>query len=273
MVDQSSITFGNSAARNAESADREFELTAPDTTDGLESLGVKRPEAVATEISRKLLDYLLAGNVQPGERLPSERKLAEALGVGRSVIREALKPLALLGLVEVRQGDGTYLKSLESDLLPHAVDWGLLLGSRRTLDLVEARRHIEVVLARLAAERRTEEDLETLRSALRRMKATDDPESFASADVDFHLTIARSARNESLYRIISSVRSLLRAWMTRVSTSAGLIASASMHDPIYEAIEASDPEAAGLAMDEHMVWAVGQLEAILERDSHIELTP
>ena len=68
---------------------------------------IKR-EPLATEIARRLVDYLLAGGVEPGERMPSERQLAQAFGVGRSAIREALKALTLLGLVEVRHGDGTY---------------------------------------------------------------------------------------------------------------------------------------------------------------------
>ena len=116
---------------------------------------------------RLLLDYLLAGNVSPGTRLPSERQLAEELGVGRSVVREALKSLGLLGLVEVRQGDGTYLRRVESELLPRVIEWGLLLGERRTADLIEARQHLEVVTAQLAAARRDDDDVAALAAALR----------------------------------------------------------------------------------------------------------
>ena len=78
------------------------------------------------EIARRLLDYFLSGEVEPGERIPSERRLAESLGVGRSLVREALKSLHLLGLLEVRQGDGTYLKRTDSELLPQVIEWGLL---------------------------------------------------------------------------------------------------------------------------------------------------
>jgi GntR family transcriptional repressor for pyruvate dehydrogenase complex len=233
---------------------------------GLESVEFSRPEAITTEISRKLLEYLLAGNIQPGEKLPSERTLAEALGVGRSVVREAIKPLSLLGLVEVRQGDGTYLKSMESELLPQVIGWGLLLGTKRTLDLVEARKHVEVILAGLAAERRTEEDLEAMRAALGRMHETGDPEEFVAADIDFHLVVARSAKNETLYQVMSSVRSLLRAWMTKVGPSAGLSVSAAEHDPIFEAIEERDSIRAAAAMGTHMTWAITNLERTLETE-------
>ena len=94
----------------------------------------QRQDTVPIQIARKLLEYLLKGNLRPGDRLPSERKLAEALGVGRSAVREALKSLTLLGLVAVRQGHGSFLKSTESDLLPQAIEWGLLLGVKKTRD-------------------------------------------------------------------------------------------------------------------------------------------
>ena len=96
----------------------------------------------------------MSGVLLPGDRLPSERELSRTFGVGRSAVRDALKPLTLLGIIDVRQGDGTYLRATESELLPKAVEWGLLLGQPGALDLVEARRHIEVALATLAAQRR-----------------------------------------------------------------------------------------------------------------------
>ena len=79
--------------------------------------------------------------------MPSERKLAEALGVGRSIVRQALKSLTVLGLLDVRQGDGTYLRRTDSPFLPVAIEWGLLLGVKRATDLVEARHYLEVVIA------------------------------------------------------------------------------------------------------------------------------
>jgi GntR family transcriptional repressor for pyruvate dehydrogenase complex len=217
-----------------------------------------------------LIDYLLAGQVQPGQRIPSERNLSESLGVGRSVVREALKSITMLGLVEVRQGDGTYLKSTESDLLPQAIEWGLLLGAKRTRDLVEARRHLEVILAGLAAERRDDAALAELRDLLDVMHASrKDPDGFVAADMAFHLRIAEAAGNETLFRVMSSVRSLLLVWMTRVGPTVGLGLSADEHDPIYRAIEAGDVAGARTAMAAHMDWAVERLEETLVQSPHV----
>ncbi len=231
----------------------------------LERLDLARRETVSTEIARRLLSYLLTGNVQPGERIPSERKLAEALGVGRSVVREALKSLTLLGLVDVRQGDGTYLRTTESEFLPQSVEWGLMLGQKRTRDLVEARRHLEEVLAGLAASRRTEEDLEALRGLLAEMRAAaEDPDAFVAADVAFHLRVTRAAGNETLGGVIGGIRSLLQAWISRVMHSADSYApSVAEHAAILAALEAGDVDGARAAMHAHMDGAYRRLEAAL----------
>jgi GntR family transcriptional repressor for pyruvate dehydrogenase complex len=234
----------------------------------LEPLDLGRRDPVSTEIARRLLSYLLAGNVQPGERIPSERKLAEALGVGRSVVREALKSLTLLGLVDVRQGDGTYLRGTESELLPRSVEWSLMLGQKRTRDLVEARRYLEEVLAGLAAARRTEEDLASLRSLLGDMRAAaDDPDAFVAADVAFHLRVTKAAGNETLGGVIAGIRSLLQAWISQVMHSAGSYApSVAEHAAVLAALEAGDVDGSRAAMHAHMDGAYRRLEATLGQD-------
>jgi GntR family transcriptional regulator, transcriptional repressor for pyruvate dehydrogenase complex len=222
-------------------------------------------ETVSTEIARRLLTYLLAGEIQPGERLPSERRLAEVLGVGRSIVREALKSLTLLGLIDVRQGDGTYLRGTESSLLPQSVEWGLLLGQKRTWDLVEARRHLEEILAGLAAERRDTADLQQLHHLLDEMQASGgDPDRFVAADVAFHLRVTEAARNETLGGVVAGIRTLLQVWISRVIHAAeSFEPSVTEHAAILIALDAADPEAARTAMRAHMDGAVSRLEATL----------
>ena len=95
---------------------------------------VRRRDSPSVEVARHLLEYLLSGHFAPGDRIPSERQLAQALQVGRAGVREAIKSLNLLGLIKVRQGDGTYLAHTVSSLLPEVIEWGLLLGERRVED-------------------------------------------------------------------------------------------------------------------------------------------
>ena len=188
----------------------------------LQPLDLSKREGTTTFISRQLLDYLLSGRVQPGDRLPPERKLAEALGVGRSVVREALKSLTLLGLLEVRLGDGTYVKRVDADILPQSIEWGLVLGAGHVPDLLDARRHLDAILAGLAADRRDERDMADLRSLHAAMKAAHrDPVRFASAQGAFLRAITEVADNDVLAGAAATIHSLLQFWMARVPLTVG----------------------------------------------------
>jgi GntR family transcriptional repressor for pyruvate dehydrogenase complex len=226
---------------------------------------------MSAEIARRLVDYLLSGSVAPGSRLPSERQLAEAFGVGRSAVREALAALSLIGLIEVRHGDGTYLKRADSPLLPQVIEWGLLLGEQHTNDLIEARQRIEVVVAGLAAERRSEADLAALEACLGRMEtqaALNNVAAFVDADVEYHLVLAEAARNSALRDILTSIQSLLRAWIGRVIAEGHVQSSYEEHVPIFAAVRARDSAAASAAMDAHMRSAASRLRDTLDRSTH-----
>ena len=226
---------------------------------------IKR-EPLASEIARKLVDYLLSGGIEPGDRVPSERQLAEAFGVGRSAMREALKSLTFLGLLEVRHGDGTYLKKADSVLLPRVVEWGLLLGEKRTVDLVEARQKLEAVIAGMAAVRRDEADLVELRRLLGRMERLEgDPPGFVDADVAFHLRLAEAAGNTALRDILTGIQALLRAWIGRAISAEGDIPiSYREHVPILAAVERGDELGAIAAMEAHLAAAAVRLQRALE---------
>jgi GntR family transcriptional repressor for pyruvate dehydrogenase complex len=223
---------------------------------------VARQVGPTVEITRRLLDYLLSGDLKPGQKIPSERQLAEGLAVGRGALREAIKSLSLLGLLEQRIGDGTYLSRSSSDLLPQVIEWGLLLGEKRLDDLLEARYHLEVLLSGWAVERRTEEQLARLRELVAQMQAagSDDMDGYVRADIAFHLQVAACSGNTVLADVLTNIQSLLQAWASRVIHTAGEThTSLAMHQPILAALEDGDPDAARRAMTLHMDRAVRRL--------------
>lgn len=229
---------------------------------------VTRQAGPTVEITRRLLDYLLSGQLTPGQKIPSERQLAEALAVGRGALREAIKSLSLLGLLEQRIGDGTYLSGSSSDLLPQVIEWGLLLGDKRLDDLLEARYHLEVLLSELAAQRRTEEQLARLRELVAQMHAAgnDDLDGYVRADIAFHLQLAACSGNTVLAGVLTNIQSLLQAWTSRVIHAAGETRSSlAMHEPILTALENGDPEAARRAMTLHMDRAIRRLRESMPR--------
>lgn len=218
-------------------------------------------ESSVSEVAKRLLDHLSAGNIKPGARLPAERQLAEALGVARSSVRGALSALDVLGIIEIRPGSGSYVREGTSEFLPRAINWGLMLGQRRTQDLVEVRTYMESVSARLAAEQATEEDVARLEEHLRHMReAGSDVKAFIDADIAFHLECAAIARNTVLSDILHSIRALLQVWMERVSDVEGTVSGTLCeHDTILKAIRDRDPESADRAMAEHMRMASARL--------------
>lgn len=228
----------------------------------------RRSPGTSVEITRLLLARLTAGHLAVGQKLPSERQLAEDLGVGRSTIREVLKSLALLGLLDIRQGDGTYLSANTSDVLPQVVEWSLLLGGRSIHSLTEARLHLEVLLATMTADRRSENDLELLRGVFARMTDAVDSQnhqSYAEADADFHVAIANASGNEILASVLGSIRALLRSWTEQVTSGpVTLEQSLAVHRPILDAIASGNSDAAGLAMKAHMDQAILHLAETLE---------
>lgn len=219
--------------------------------------------SIVIELTKRLMDYIFSGKIQPGQKLPAERQLSEALGVGRSAIREAIKALAVLGILEVKQGYGTYLKRLDSSLLTQTIEWSLLLGEKQAMDLVEARKLIEIDIARLAAQRWEPAELEQLRSILERMKDAD-ADQFVEADIQFHLKLAEMSKNSVLRNILSSVRSLLRTWIKFVIDRAGETAfSYQDHHRIFEAVAERDPDKAAEAMALHMEDATRRLVEVI----------
>ncbi len=225
-------------------------------------------DGLPVEVTRRILTYLLEGRVAPGELIPSERQLATALGVGRSIVREALKSLTLLGIIEVRPGIGTFLRRMDSVLLPQSIEWGLMLGQPGIADMIEARRYLEVILAELAAVRRSDADVDALREFVEEMNASaDDPARYVQADIGFHLRVARASGNTSLAGVMTSIRSLLQVWIARVTDDGGEnLDSRREHQDILDAIQVGDRPGARVAMQAHMDAAYSRLEDTLPFD-------
>lgn len=225
-----------------------------------------RPEPTSVGLTRELLTYLTSTDLSPGQRLPGERALSEALGVGRAALREAIKSLILLGVLEQRQGDGTYLAREPSSFLPSVIEWGLLLGKNQLSDLIEARKLLEVTLAPLAALNRSDESAARMRSLIDEMTvAGDDYERYIRADVQFHMELATASGNEVLTGVLSNIRSLVHVWSKRVIEAAQETESSlAMHVPVLDAIVAQDPERARAAMQALMDRATRRLSDTLK---------
>lgn len=235
---------------------------------GLAKIRPMNRNTLVGEIVEQLINYLASNRIGPGDKLPSERALSEQLGIGRSSVREAVKTLHLLGIVDVRLGDGTYLRARESAVLPQILEWGLILSQPSTADLVEARQFLEVFIARRAAERFMLGEADSVAAAdnlaacLERMtkaRRSSSPEEHVEADVEFHMGIAEMAGNAVITEMLRSIRGLLHVWFTRMAAASELNGdSEETHTQVIEAIRAGDPDAAEAAM-RRLISAAGEL--------------
>lgn len=216
-----------------------------------------------SEVARRLMDLFTGGSVAPGTRLPPERQLATTLGVGRSAVREALAALEILGIVDVRPGSGTYLRGTASELLPQTLRWGLLIGERKTAELLELREGLEIYVARLAAARADAGIRARLEKDVARMRqTTDDLGAFAKADLDFHHALAEAAGNETLTDHLHVIRSLLQVYADRaVHDREHAERATAEHEAVLTAVRAGDGDAAASAMAVHMATATARLLA------------
>ena len=148
---------------------------------------LQKQQTVAEAISAEILDLLRQKELRPGDKLPPERELAEMLGVSRPSLREALRALSIMKVVEVRQGDGTYVSALKPEELVEHLEFVFMLDDSTLLQLFEARKIVETGNVFLAAQRITEEELAALQQCLEESeRSVNDPDAFLLADVELH---------------------------------------------------------------------------------------
>jgi DNA-binding FadR family transcriptional regulator len=220
-----------------------------------------RRRKLSDEVRERLLSQINDGDLRPGDALPSERELMARYGVGRPAIREAMQQLSSLGLIVVRHGDRPRLAAPRLDLLAEqlALTMRHVLTHDETIlaQLKEARIVAETGTVRLAAEMRTDADLEALRDILaRQLLARAEPQEFIRLDGDFHAAIAGITGNV----VLSSVVRAVFDWMARfhshaVRTSGLERLTLEEHEMVFAAIAARDPEGAARAMKDHLTRA------------------
>ena len=224
------------------------------------------------EIANRLLAQIREQQLRPGDKLPAERNLAHMMEVSRPVLREALRALALMRVVDIRQGDGTYITSLEPKQLISHLDFVFSKDSVALVQLLEARRVVETGNVRLAAVRVTDDEIAELEALLGSLATCiDDPERFMELDIAMHLAVCAAANNFLLRQFMNIISTLGRVSRERTgSLPAVREAALADHRRILDALRRRDPDAAERAMRSHLDHVEAGLKAVLVSD---EATP
>ena len=203
--------------------------------------------AVTDEAIEKVKSMIVSGALRPGDRLPREADLAAQLGLSRSSLREAVRALSLVNILDVRRGDGTYVTSLEPHLLLEALSFIVDFHRDDTvLEFLRVRRILEPAAIAMAAERITAEESSALRALLDSLGPDPEADELVANDLEFHRRIAACSGNSvlcSLLETLSGPTTRARVWrgLTQAGTKGRTLAE---HRAILDALESHEPEVA-----------------------------
>lgn len=211
--------------------------------------------AVTDEAITKIKDMLISGELSAGDRLPPEKELSEKLGLSRSSLREAVKALEIIKVLDVRRGDGTYVTSLEPKLLTEAMTFIVDLHQDESiLEIFEVRRILEPAAAAIAAGRITAEEIAELRATMENIDDSTSVEQLVDHDLVFHQLITSAANNAYLSSVLDGLSSsTVRARIWRGLTQEKAVdRTLSEHGAIIEALERGDAELAKALLTVHI---------------------
>ncbi|MEV8267638.1 FadR/GntR family transcriptional regulator [Microbacterium sp. NPDC076911] len=211
--------------------------------------------AVTDEAILRIKEMITSGELGPGERLPPEKELGERLGLSRNSLREAVKALEVMRVLDVRRGDGTYVTSLEPRLLLEALTFVVDLHTDHSLvEIFGVRRILEPAAASLAALHMTDEIADSLQLQIDETDAEGSIEELVSHDVAFHQGIVDASGNEYLARLVESISGgTVRARIWRGITQQGAAKrTIDEHRAILTALRRGDPELAAARMLTHV---------------------
>jgi len=229
-----------------------------------------KPRKIYEQIVEQVKAMIAEGNLKPGDRLPSEREMSDRLKVSRASVREALSALHLVGLVEIKSGEGTFIRQTDVDSIVEPLALALLMERDTDGEILEVRKGLEVEAAGLAALRRDKTDLAKMRELLDDMKQGIAHKEFGEgADLEFHCAIAQASQNVLIIRLMNAVSDTIESTMrsSRQKLYSTLKMSQKLlddHENIYEAIKNGDPMEARRRMFEHLLSVENNI--VLESD-------
>ncbi|MCX5830010.1 MAG: FadR/GntR family transcriptional regulator [Deltaproteobacteria bacterium] len=231
------------------------------------------------EVVEQIRQLMENGTLKPGDKLLSERELAEKLQVSRASVREALRALEMMGFVEIKAGGGTFIKETSGDEIIQPLAMFLSIEKGSFFEIYEIRKIFEIAAAHLAAQRATPVDLAKIEENLEKMKAAltdDDSEKGEDSDAAFHFSIAEATQNSWLLRLLNTIsdsfhKSISVARRQLYLTPGYPQLLMDQHTKIYEAIRDRNPNLAQKVMLEHLSFAEDAMAKTLKIEPEFQL--
>lgn len=217
---------------------------------------MKQAKTKCDVVVDEILAMIAKGQYKANEKLPPESYFVDYFGFSRVTIRESFKKLNMLGVVTIRQGEGTFVNQIDFSTVMKPLYSTILLNDLNVSQIYDARKYIEAGTAQLAAKNRTEEEFAKLEQLMDRMRIVTmekDTAAFNELDKMFHKKIAEAAKNQIMLTIYRSVQDVIESYITRSNLSLEIVEnSVKHHAEILEAIQKKDEKAAYISMEKHV---------------------
>jgi len=223
-----------------------------------------KKRSIADQICDQLRAKIISGELQPGDKLPTESELCQLYQVSRTSVRQALANLSTLDLIEAKVGGGTFVKKADGSQVMDKLFFYTFLDEKSLAEIMEFRDLMEPPVTRLACKKARNEDIEKLNHIYRCMEETqNNSEEFAKLDLQFHATIAEISRNPYVIKIYEAMNEILLNAFSKIVLSYQDEENWKYHQQIIEAFQRGDSELAGSIMQQHM----DQLLLYFDRES------
>ncbi|WP_457553661.1 FadR/GntR family transcriptional regulator [Desulfobacula sp.] len=231
-----------------------------------------KKETLSEKIISEIKNLIDSGQITPGSRLPSEREFAGMLGVSRPSLREALKALVVLGIIINKQGEGNFLSENNDKWPTEPLSLFFSLKKGALIDIIEARKGIEMHAVSLAAERRTMEDINAIKAILKKMRQSlNDYDAFLQYDMDFHLAISMATKNEIIIDLMEKIQKISfstrnTVWQTADHIEFNIQSDLAKHEALMEFIVKGDAEKASRCIARHLDELLARLKRGVTRE-------
>lgn len=234
------------------------DATAPDAFGG--KLRPVRRNTLSDTIAQQIIELIANGDLKAGQRIPPERELCKRFSVGRSSVREALRCLAIVGILDARVGDGTSVAADSQKFINTILGWQVVTKRRSLESLFEVRLALESDIAAFAASRATDDEIARIAGNVAAMEnVLRKPRQFAELDLQFHLLIAEASRNDLMNDLVVLIRGQLqRAVDKSISIPGGAELALEQHNRVLDALRARDSLEARRRMRLHLESALAR---------------
>jgi len=220
---------------------------------------------IADAVYESMIGMIASGNWPEGTKIPSENELKERFQVSRNTVRQAIQKMNALGIIEAKQGEGTFVRKIDTGFYLNMLIPTVFLGDSSCITILEFEKGIQVESVKLAGNRASQEEIDGLHYYIEQMRTETDPDQFFEYDIEYHKYMSKITHNEMFYKSMSIIKSMLKENLREVVSKYGTRESVEHHTEIYQKLRAGNTQEAADMMDKHMQVVLDRLINIADK--------